>query len=69
MNVKVALQKYKNDARSIPVTGDDSGVLGIGSQSSFSIRGNQLLLTDTTNGCEAMPLGTHIRYTVDVEQP
>ena len=69
VNVRVALQKYLKDARSIPVTGDDSGVLGIGSESSFTIRDNQLLLTDATNGCEATPLGTHIRYTVDVEQP
>lgn len=69
MNVKVALQKYQKDARSIPVSGDDSGVLGIGSESSFSVRDDQVLLTDPANGCEATPLGTHIRYTVAIGQP
>ena len=69
MNVKVALQKYQKDARSIPVSGDDSGVLGIGSESSFAVRDGQVLLTDPANGCEATPLGTHIRYTVAIGQP
>lgn len=67
-NVKVDLLKYKKDARSIPVTGDMSSVTGIGTQSSFSIQENKLMLSDPENGTETVTIGDHMQYTVNSEQ-
>ena len=62
------LMRYKRDARSIPVSGEHDGMIGIGTQSHFSIADNKAYLSDPENGCEAVAMGTHLQYVVDVER-
>ena len=60
------LFRYERDARSIPVTGEQNGVIGIGSKTSFSIQDGVLYLTDPENGQGTVPVGTHMQFTVNV---
>lgn len=61
------LRRYEKDARSIPVMGDDSGMIGISPQSSFTLQDQILFLTDPENGTGTVSVGTHIQYVVDVQ--
>lgn len=60
------LYRYEKDARSIPVTGEQNGVIGIGPKTSFSIQDKVLYLTDPDNRLGTVPVGTHMQYTVNV---
>ena len=62
----VNLLRYKRDARSIPVSGEQDGVIGISTQSHFSITHGNAYLSDPENGFEAVAMGTHLQYVVDV---
>lgn len=63
-NVPVYLRRYEKDARSIPVTGESSGLATIGEQASFGLIDGALALHDPENGCSGLALGTHIQYLV-----
>ena len=59
------LFRYEKDARSIPVTGEQNGVIGIGPNTSFAIKEKVLYLSDPDNGNVTLPVGTHMQYTVN----
>ena len=60
------LFRYKKDARSIPVTGEQNGVIGIGPKALFSIQDKVLYMADPESGQGTVPVGTHMQYTVNV---
>ena len=64
-NLQVQLRRYLKDARSIPVCGDSSGQIGIGTQSIFTIADGTVNLFDPDNGSDSIPIGTHVQYVVD----
>lgn len=66
-NVQVELRRYERDARSIPVVGDSSGLIKIGTQSVFSITDGKLYLSDPENGSTLQAVGTHIQYLVNFD--
>ena len=57
--------RYEKDARSIPVTGEQNGVIGIGPKTSFSVHDGVLYLTDPDNQDGTVPVGSHMQYTVN----
>lgn len=65
-NLKMEILRYEKDARSIPVTEEQNGVIGIGPKTSFSIKDKVLYLTDPDSGNGTVPVGTHMQYTVKV---
>ncbi len=66
-NLKMELFRYEKDARSIPVTGEQNGVIGIGPKTSFSIQDKVLYMADPESGqAGTVPVGTHMQYTVNV---
>ena len=65
-NLKMDLFRYEKDARSIPVTGEQNGVIGVGPNTSFSIKDKVLYLADLDNGNVTLPVGTHMQYTVNI---
>lgn len=66
-NVAVNLLRYKNDAHSIPVSGEQDRMIGIGIYSHFSIVHDKAYLSDPENDCEAVAIGTQLQYIVDVQ--
>ena len=60
------LFRYEKDARSIPVTGEQNEVIGIGPKTSFSIQNKVLYMADPESGQGTVPVGTHMQYTVNV---
>ena len=66
-NLKVELLRYETDARSIPVVGEKGPVKAVDREALFSVsQDGSILLTEPQNGVEALPLGTHMQYTVDM---
>ena len=64
-NLKMEIFRYEKDARSIPVTGEQNGVIGIGPNTSFSVRDGMLYLADPDAQDGTVPVGTHMQYTVN----
>lgn len=60
------LFRYEKDARSIPVTGEQNEVNGIGPKTLFSIQDKVLYMADPESGQGTVPVGTHMQYTVNV---
>ena len=61
----MSLWQYLKDARSIPVTGEETnGLEPIPSSASFLTQ-NENLFFITSPSSEPVPLGTHIKYLVD----
>ena len=65
-NLKMEIFRYEKDARSIPVTGEQNGVIGIGPNTSFSVRDGMLYLADPDAQDGTVPVGTHMQYTVNI---
>ena len=59
------LRRYEQDSRSIPVSGDSTGLADISPSSVFSILDHKVCLTDPENGLENLDIGTHMQYAVD----
>ena len=66
-NLQIELRRYEKDARSIPVVGDSSGQIKIGTQSVFSVTDGKLYLSDPENGSTHTAVGTHIQYLVNID--
>ena len=60
------LLRYKGDARSIPVPGEQDGVIGIGIHSHITITQDKAYLNDPESGGEPVAMGTHLQYIVNV---
>ena len=66
-NLKMELLRYEKDARSIPVTGEQNGVIRIGPRTTFSIKDEVLYLTDPDiKEPGTVPVGTHMQYVVNI---
>ena len=66
-NLKVELLRYETDARSIPVVGEKGPVQVVDTAAQFTVSPDgKVLLTEPQNGVSALPLGTHMQYTVDL---
>ena len=64
----MCLLRYAKDARSIPVSGDSSNVIGIGTSAVFAVQDHKLQFVDPENGNVNVEVGTHIQYTVNLNQ-
>ena len=60
------LLRYKKDARSIPIPGEQDGVIGIGTHSHFTITQDKAYLIDPKSDGEPVAMGTHLQYIVNV---
>ena len=64
-NIAVNLQCYKRDASSILLSGEQDEVTGIGMHSHFTVTQDKACINDPESS-EAVAMGTHLQYTVDV---
>ena len=58
------LLRYKKDARSIPVSGEQDGVIGISTHSHFIITQDKAYLNESDS--EPVAMGTHLQYIINV---
>ena len=63
-NIAVELLRYKTNARSIPVSGEQDGVIGISTHSYFTITEDKAYLNESDG--EPVAMGTHLQYIVNV---
>ena len=59
-NIAVNLLRYERDS------GEQDEVIGIGMHSHFTITQDKAYLKDPESGCEAVAIGTHLQYSVNV---
>ena len=58
------LLRYKKDVRSIPVSGEQDGVIGISTHSHFTITQDKSYLNESDS--EPVAMGTHLQYIINV---
>ncbi len=60
------LCRFEKDERSIPVTGDSSGLVAIDITSIFSVQNGKVFLLDSQNDGAKTAIGSDMQYLVEV---